>query len=984
MTVGVLAFTYDFADRGRHFETPTAQAKMDRAGVYDLARGRMLNKVVGHLRSHYVDAARIAPRTMAIEALRAIQQSVPEVTVAITKRDGKGRATAVDVSVADVTRTFALDRVNDLYEFTWKLIDVFEFLQRNLPPTVDLEDIEYTAVNGVLHTLDPHSVLLTPEVYREMQLGTQGRFGGLGVVISVRDGQLMVMSVMDETPAAEAGLESGDHIVQIGEESTINMPLNDAVNRLRGEPDTAVTIWIKREGMDAPRAYEITRREIRLRSVADEALGDGIGYVHVRNFQGNTFNDLQDSLSKLARMPGGLTGLVLDLRDNPGGLLEQAIQIGDRFVSDGTLVTTVREQGKERDERHATRNGTLADVPVVVLLNRGSASASEVVAGALKHNDRALVLGSTSFGKGSVQVVYQIDDAALKLTIAQYLTPGDISIQSVGIVPDIEIQRARVDKSRPDIHPNELGNKGEAGLDAHLDSSKTRAVKPKVTLRLLADMDKDGADDKAASDVLVQLAREILLAAPTSHAKKALVQATGLLERRQAAEDARVAEAFGALGVDWRAGPVPRQPKPSVAATLTASPSAAGDSLELVATVTGDRRHDLWRVHGVIESDIGAFNGRELVFGHIPAGAPGVEARTKVKLPRSLATQADRLVVHLFSDSRDLGVTGQVDATVVALPAPRFAYTARVVDDGKDGNSDGLVQRGETIGLAVDVTNVGVGAADDVLVTVKNESGEGVYIETGRHRIGALAAGSSHVATFRMRVKSDLKSQDVQLKLAIVDQGLREWSHDDLSLPVFPAEFPTAKAVSGSTCKVVSGPLTAHAGAHRDSEPVAQLSAGTVLDVTASAGVWLEVRLEPDAASNRTGWVLAERVQHAKAGGAAASPIFDGVTLLTQHEPPELSVTAPAVGGLIVDRPKLTVSGSASFAGDGRARRYVYIFRNEDKVFFKASDRSEGASDTVAFDTEIPLEPGRNSLHIIAREGSDDVTRKTIVVYRSR
>ena len=995
LLVAILLLGYDFSERGRHFQPPQAAAKTDRAGVYDLSRARMLTKVVGHVRSHYVDPDRVVAREMAVEALRSVQAQVPEVTVSVD-RDKKGRAKAVEVTVADTSKRFGLERVGDLFEFNWKLMDVFDFLQRQLPPTTDLEEVEYTAVNGILSTLDPHSVLVSPQAYREMQLGTQGRFGGLGIVISVRDGVLTVMSVMDGTPADREGLQSGDQVVQIGEESTVNMPLNDAVNRLRGEPGTAVTVWIKRSGAKELMPFAITREEIRIRSVDHVDLGEGIGYVKIRNFQGNTFDDLNDSLSKLSSKSGGLSGLVIDLRENPGGLLEQAIKISDRFIADGTIVTTVRERGKEREERHATRAGTLADLPLIVLLNRGSASASEIVAGALKHEDRAMVLGSTSFGKGSVQVIYQIDDAALKLTIAQYLTPGDISIQSVGIVPDIEIQRVRVDKDRVDLHPDELDNEGEAGLDSHLENKKTRSVKPSVQLKLVdavvpalgadhAQGDEPAAttplddDDEVRSDELVQLAREILRAAPVADRKKALVAATGFLDKRQAREDALVAERLGALGVDWsrvESGAA----APKLTATLTIVPvddagrrPRAGDELKLTATVEATGRREVGRVHGVLESDIGVFAGEEFVFGRVAEGAPR-QWSTTIKLPKSSSTQADRVRLRLYRDGEPLDVIAEQFVEIDALPTPRFAYTAYVGDPS--GNRDGLVQRGEDIELLVRVTNVGAGDAHDLLVTVKNESGENVFIQRGRERVGELAAGASAWTRFELEVKAGLKSQDVQLKLAIVDQGIRTWSQDDLGLPVFPAEFPSAKAARG-LATVVGGVARGHAGAHRDMPVVAELSEGATVRMLARAGLWVQVQLEADETSRATAWVKADQLRD---GGGA--PTWQEVKLIHQHEPPELRLDAALTRTIVTSDASIPVAGSAHFTGDGHGRRYVYIFRNQDKVFFRAADTAEAPRDQLAFAAEVPLEDGRNVLTIVTREGNDDVTRRAVVIYK--
>ncbi|MGM0574841.1 MAG: MXAN_5808 family serine peptidase [Myxococcota bacterium] len=988
LLAAVLLFGYDFVDRGRHFQPPPASAKMDRAGVYDLSQARMLTRVVGHVRSHYVAPVRVDPRDMAVAALRAVQAGVPEVIVRV-ERDGGDRAQVLEITVADEEKRFDLRRVGDLYELNWKLMDVFDFLQRNLPPTADLEDIEYTAVNGLLDTLDPHSVLVTPEVYRDMQMGTQGRFGGLGIVISVRDGLLTVMSVMDGTPADAAGLRSGDSIVQIGEESTINMRLNEAVNRLRGEPGTDITIWIERQGWAEPRDFTITREEIRLRSVIHEDLGEGVGYVKIRNFQGTTFDDLQEALEKLQAADGGLKGLVMDLRNNPGGLLDQAIQVSDRFLDRGTIVTTVRERGKEREERHATRAGSLTDVPMVVLINRGSASASEIVAGALKHNNRALVMGTTSFGKGSVQVVYQIDDAALKLTIAQYLTPGDVSIQSVGIVPDVAIDRVHVSREEVDLHPDELDFEGEAGLKSHLESKKAKRVTPARRFKLLVDNGEDaphpaGRGDDFRSDTLIELAGEVVRAAPAADRGKALVQVTGFLEKRQATEDEALAAELKELDVDWSRGG--RGHAPTLDAHLALVPLGdgaesedeggrrlrAGRAARVVARVMNRGDRPAWRIHGVLQSEIAALDGEEVVFGRVDPG----ESRkwtTEVELPKSLPTQGDRVVLELYGDGRILDPQGEAFAVVDGVPRPRFAYTAQVLDG--ESNGDGLIQRGEEVGLEVRVTNVGDGGADDVLVTVKNESGEAVFIEKGRHSAGALARGESTTARFRLKVRETLKSQDVQLKLAIVDQKIRTWSQDDLSLPVFPNEFPPAKPEEWLG-RVGTGPLPVHAGAHRDTHMVAEVGDGAVVPVRARAGEWVKVALAGEDGALPEGWVPADRLQRLAEGKAD----FGKVRTVLQHEPPLVELEPGVYENVVTEEDHVTVSGAARFTGDGRGRRYLYMFRNDDKVHFQAA--AAAGDEELPFSAEVSLEEGRNAITVVARHGDGDVTRETLIVFR--
>jgi carboxyl-terminal processing protease len=964
---------YDFDERGHHFGASEATAKIDRSGIYDLGRARILTKVIGHIRSHYVDPTRVTPTRMLLASVRAVQQRVPEVIVTVAP--GK-RPAWVDMTVDQITERFVLTRVRDLYEFNWKLMDVFAFLQRELPPNTDLESIEYAAVNGALETLDPHSVMLDPEIYREMQLGTHGRFGGLGIRISIREGALTIMSLMDDTPASRAGLKSGDEIAQIGEESTVNMPLNDAVNRLRGAPGSAITIWIKRKGLAALKPYKVVREEIRIRSVDERALGDGVGYVRIRNFQGNTFDDLNNALSTLSDGPEGLKGVVLDLRENPGGLLDQAIKVSDRFLSHGTIVTTVRERGHAREERHATHANTLGALPIVVLLNRGSASASEIVAGALKHNGRALILGSTSFGKGSVQVVYRIDDAALKLTIAQYLTPGDISIQSVGIVPDVAIQPVRITRDLIDLYPDELDARGEADLESHLENKKTQRMKPIRRLRLL--QAETEADEK--KDAQVSLAKALLLAGPRPDRQGMLVAATGFLDRREAEESGAIAKQLATLDVDWSLGPNPSKPKLTTRITTVRDgepgPLLAGDTLHITATVQGDPSRAMWRLHGLIRSEIHALDGREIVFGHVPAKETKTWSTT-VTLPRSLSTQADRLEVDLFADGKPVKSKGHLDIAITELAQPSFAYDVSISD--RDGNGDGLIQRGERVVVSVHVTNVGEGAAESTLMTIKNESGEAVYIEKGRHKGGGLKPGETHTARFVLKVKESLTSQDIQLKVGMADLKLRTWIRDDLTLPVFPAAYPIAEPIT-QTVAVSGGAVQVHSGPHRDTQPIAILSRDTVLQSVAKAGGWLQVALMPDtdaAEARWTGWVSANNVTVST--GALK---HDTVTRLYNHEPPTVEFEATALETLHTSAKTWSLNGSARFAGSGEDRRYVVIFREDDKVFFQSARPDTGERSKLAFSAEIPLKKGRNIIRVVAREGEDDVTGRTVIVYR--
>ncbi len=326
------------------------------------------------------------------------------------------------------------------YERLKIFTDVLAYVERNYVEAVDMNKLVYGAIQGMLQTLDPHSSFMNPEVYKELQVETKGTFEGLGIEITVRDGVLTVVSPIDDTPAFRAGLKAGDQIIRINGESTKDMTLMEAIKRLRGPKGTQVTISVLRKGWTELKDFTITRDVIPIASVKHERLQDGYGYVRIKSFQESTTPDLERALKELESGPGGIQGLILDLRNNPGGLLPQAIEVADKFIASGLIVYTEGRQDKKQFMARA--EGSRTDFPMVVLVNGGSASASEIVAGALQDHKRALILGSPTFGKGSVQSIYGPleDGSGLRLTVALYYTPNGRNIQAKGIAPDVRVE----------------------------------------------------------------------------------------------------------------------------------------------------------------------------------------------------------------------------------------------------------------------------------------------------------------------------------------------------------------------------------------------------------------------------------------------------------------------------------------------------------------------------------------------------------------
>jgi len=376
------------------------------------------------------------------------------------------------------------------YEQLRLFTEVLNIVQNQYVDEVPPKDLIYNAIKGTLRGLDPHSSFLDPDSYKEMQVETSGSFGGLGIEITLRDDVLTVVSPTEGTPAFRAGLQTGDRIVKIDGLVTKDMQLPDAVKRMRGKPGTKVTITVVREGWTEPKDFDITREQIRVQSVRSADLGGGVAYVKLRQFQEQSPGDMAAALDKASKV--GMKALVLDLRNNPGGLLTAAVEVTEEFIDDGKLV--VYTEGRVRNQNmrfQASGKHTYADFPIVVLVNQGSASASEIVAGALQDWGRAVVLGTQSFGKGSVQTIIPLSDGSgLRLTTAKYYTPKGRSIHGKGITPDIIVEAPKptpgqaADQQPPPLDEQARLNdqlKKDPQLQRALDLLKAMKIMDKTT-----------------------------------------------------------------------------------------------------------------------------------------------------------------------------------------------------------------------------------------------------------------------------------------------------------------------------------------------------------------------------------------------------------------------------------------------------------------------------------------------------------------------
>lgn len=377
-----------------------------------------------------------------------------------------------------------LDKVlassDNIYKELELFTDALNLVRENYVEEVNTQEVIYGAIRGMLKSLDEHSAFLTPEEFKEFQVETRGSFGGLGIVISIVNEQLTIISPIEDTPGWEAGLKEGDKIVEIDGESTKGITLYEAVGKLRGKKGTKVTIAIMREGWKKPKNFTIVRDIIKIESVKHEIYDDNVVYIRITEFQERTASDLRDALDDIVDKTGGnMRGIILDLRNDPGGLLSKAVEVSDIFLDEGVIVSVKGRDSAGDVVFSAHLNGTIPDLPIVVLVNGGSASASEIVAGALRDLKKAILVGTKTFGKGSVQTIIPMGDGSgMKLTTAKYFTPNGTSIHDVGIIPDIVVEIPEPEAEEVVIEEGEVVVKEEVvtekeeAVDIQLEKAK--------------------------------------------------------------------------------------------------------------------------------------------------------------------------------------------------------------------------------------------------------------------------------------------------------------------------------------------------------------------------------------------------------------------------------------------------------------------------------------------------------------------------------
>jgi carboxyl-terminal processing protease len=765
----------------------------------------VVRQVFYHVKQKYVEPDRADPRKLVEGALRALETQYPEVLVDVDE----GKSTA-RVRVDEQEKTFDLSPAKELQSAADVLNTVLAFVSEKLPGDVEKKDLYYVALNGALGVLDPHSNALSPKNFNEFMIGTRGSFGGIGFVFGIRDGDMAIITPIEGTPADRGGLHSGDKILYIDGEPTINMPVDVAAGKMRGEPGTQVTLTITREGWAEPKAITFTREVIHVDSVESYVLNGGgqtpILYARVKNFQKDTTDELRKAVRQAEAEHGDLRGLVLDLRNNPGGLLEQAIALSDGFLDKGVIVSTRGPEEDANSRAVAKRDEPITRKPLVVLVNQGSASASEIVTGALK-SSRALVVGQTTFGKGSVQKLYPLTDGgALKLTVAQYFTPGDISIQSIGVEPDIAVYPVQVEQGRARLGPPP-SHMGEADLEnafkdwgnaseqhwAELSYFEPAKAKAKADgedkeERSFAELSRDEKLSRLAEDFEIRLSRRILgkpgIEGAADPRKALLDAAQSVLGGVRAEEDAKITQALFGLGVDWQSG------TSSVAAKLGVDAPGpvrleAGATATVTLAVRNEGSEPAYRVWGRTDSENPLLKNLDLPFGRLMPG----EVKTwsaRVEVPKSVVNRWDTVTLALHQGNRASAGEGEADAETVAVARPEFGYSYRLQDENAANpkrSGDGILDEGERGKLLVEAVNRGGAASKAVEANIRGDEKEQLYLETARQKIENLGPGQKSDVPMAFRVVKADDEGKISVTVILSDREFGSFFSDTISFP---------------------------------------------------------------------------------------------------------------------------------------------------------------------------------------------------------
>ncbi len=1011
---------------------------------------RLTDVVCSYVEKLYVYPEKIEPDKLLQQALVRLENVLPELLVDIDEDTG-----LISIHVDNKSLELNSSKVTDLKNISTELKKAFSFVAKNKQTEkISSDDIMYEGLNGMLTRLDPHTVVLPPKAFDEFKIGTSGQFGGLGMVVGIREGVLSVISPIEGTPAFRAGLKAGDQIIEIDGESTINLTLSESVNKLRGKPKTPVTLSVLKYKAAKPQTITIIREIIRIPTVDDKILEDGIGYIKIRNFQNDTAMALAEHIKNIKKSSDKIKGMIIDLRNNSGGLLDQAIEVSDQFLDSGNIVSTVGPGGKNKEIQRAKKARTdELDFPIVLLINASSASGAEIVVGALKENNRGVVIGNRSFGKGSVQqLIDLINGAALKLTMAKYLTPFFNEVQAKGISPDIFFTPVTISEDDINLFREHIYIR-EEDLIKH-GEKKTKPIRQKPLKKVKeikylkesvkkAEVDEDG-DDPAiieedpykagdlSKDNLVQFAIMIIKNTVTPERKAILKEIDNLLEKVSQTEEKKIFNALKEIGINWADGESETgQPAPVASIEFFKSVSddddnqdseklkpisniiQAGEKIAITVKVENKGKGTIYRVRGISESDNLYFDNREFVFGKIKAGETKSYTKT-IEIPKNVIKREDEISIQFDESNGNAPDDIKTELRVEPQERPKFAYTYQINDkgiEGKKGNNDGLIQKGEDIDLILHVKNIGKGKAEKVSVVLKNITEDEIFVKKGRIEIEELLPGETESVNMEFNIKENVSFEKFDVDALIRDSIFGVYLADTINFSIAPKNAVSLLSSVRSRLKVIKDNAVIFSNRENKNEPIAILKKGALLN---SDG-WAPGLYRIDISSNIYGWIPASNVEKIDAKKHSKTEEHN-IDILMQRVPPTISFLNENVD-LISDKDIFTLTGTID---DDNGVKNIYTFVNNDKIYFKSlvaerqhngklngmlknslneeqtdiahelkrtgneTEQSSTNGKKLDFTTEIQLKEGANTITVVARDKDDLITSRSFVITKRK
>jgi carboxyl-terminal processing protease len=943
----------------------------------------------------YYDPTRFDAPTQIESALEFMGLHTPEFLARV-------EGGAIEVTIGAEKRRFELGSPRGVRDAVEVLEPILVFARDTLDLSGEpVHELEYAAINGLLAPLDSHTILLTPEQHADLGVKTRGRFGGIGARIGVKDRRIEVGSVIPDSPADRAGLKAGDVMLKITGQSTVNMTPGEAQELLRGPVDTEVVVEVRRG--DDRITIRIVRGMIKIASVVAARLSGDVGYMRIRQFQQDTAERFEAELRTLMDEPG-IRGLVIDLRGNEGGLLTQATKILDLMVDGGELVIVRSASGREHED--ATPDVLLGkDVPVVALVDQGSASAAEIVAGGIKHLARGVVVGRGSFGKGSVQMLKPWDpygrELALKTTVAEYRVAGERRIQTSGVLPDVRlhpVQLADVEGVGQMFDLERFERQRQRSIIAAMPAAKHEigeafAPASKHLVRFISGP-PISPGDSPERDAEVRLARDFALAAEGATGRRTSLEAiVAAVPKIAAREDAEVGKAIGARwpGLDgaWGSSAAANQTPLTVnldrvdARGEVVDPTqtvGAGAAFDVRVRVRNDGDAVVERVHLITDCPHDEIDGIEVLLGRIEPGATAEQTLT-LAMATFRPDLHSRLRVAAHVGEPDARPDGEAELGIDLSggPRPAFALDWWIVDDpalarsapsrpavellpGDEafrvrGNGDGNLQPGEHVLVAFALTNHGPGASPRASVVVRNLSGRQGLLEEGQVPIGSVPPRETVRGAFGLTVSDEpLPQLPLELQLTAGDAIMRERVTHKVRLPIGPLGEPAPSVKTRKGTVRAMAESVVRAAARADAPIMGSIAAGTPMKAVATAPGFVGVALE----GKRRGWVADTAVDD---GGGGARPL----ELAPAIDPPQIELSEIPRS---VDAPTLELRGVARHLE--RVRDVVIWVRAEgahsrDRKVWYGANTDTGSS--WSFSGSVPLEPGTNRIRVIARDG---------------